>query len=113
MDSVKAWREKDGRLIHDGDCYFWDRCVCTCGLLHYVKPRAAEFKELMPDIYDQDAAQYVIMDWLLSSEIVKQAREVMDRKDVPITDEEREEMYATFRKSGFKLVDDDQSEEPE
>lgn len=35
---VKKWREKDGRLIHDGDCYFWGKQICTCGLIHHLCP---------------------------------------------------------------------------
>ena len=30
------WRiDKDGRPIHDGDCYFWGEQICTCGLIHH------------------------------------------------------------------------------
>ena len=35
----KTWRKKDGRYIHDGDCWFWDLKVCTCGLLNHLLPR--------------------------------------------------------------------------
>jgi len=34
----KQWREKDGRLIHDADCYFWGKEICTCGLIHHLNP---------------------------------------------------------------------------
>lgn len=30
----QTWREKDGRLIHDADCWFWNLKICTCGLIH-------------------------------------------------------------------------------
>ena len=33
---LHGWREKDGRLIHDGDCWFWSTEICTCGLLHHL-----------------------------------------------------------------------------
>lgn len=33
----QTWREKDGRLIHDGDCHFWSKKICTCGLLHRLQ----------------------------------------------------------------------------
>lgn len=36
MVKMKTWREKDGRPIHDGDCKFWDKKICTCGLLHHL-----------------------------------------------------------------------------
>jgi hypothetical protein len=45
---LKEWREsgkryrmnKDGKLIHDGDCGIYrQRPACTCGLLHMVLPR--------------------------------------------------------------------------
>ncbi len=32
----KQWRVKEGRLIHDGDCHFFGKKICTCGLLHYL-----------------------------------------------------------------------------
>jgi len=32
----KSWRERDERLIHDGDCHFFDKDICTCGLLHHL-----------------------------------------------------------------------------
>ncbi len=38
----KTWREKEGRLIHDGDCYFWGKKICTCGLLHHLSPKHIE-----------------------------------------------------------------------
>ncbi len=38
----KKWREKDGRLIHDGDCHFWGKQVCTCGLIHHLCPQCPE-----------------------------------------------------------------------
>lgn len=34
----KRWREKNDRLIHDGDCMFWSADICTCGLLHHLMP---------------------------------------------------------------------------
>ncbi|KKN01075.1 hypothetical protein LCGC14_1131380 [marine sediment metagenome] len=38
IEHVKRWRERNGRLIHDGDCWFWGVELCTCGLLHYLMP---------------------------------------------------------------------------
>lgn len=38
----KKWREKDGRLIHDGDCRFWTKKICTCGLIHHLCPEMPE-----------------------------------------------------------------------
>ncbi len=35
---IKRWREKNGRLIHDGDCWFWSKEICTCGLIHHLCP---------------------------------------------------------------------------
>ena len=32
--AIDGYRFKDGRPIHDGDCWFWSVKVCTCGLLH-------------------------------------------------------------------------------
>jgi len=29
-------------LKHDGDCFWWNAHVCTCGLLHYWMPRVAD-----------------------------------------------------------------------
>jgi len=33
----KYWREKGGRFIHDGDCEWWGKSICSCGLLHHLK----------------------------------------------------------------------------
>lgn len=37
---AKQWREGENRLLHDGDCYYWAKRVCTCGLLHHLMPNA-------------------------------------------------------------------------
>lgn len=42
MTNSKKWREKDGRLIHDGDCHFWGIKICTCGLIHHLNPQLPE-----------------------------------------------------------------------
>lgn len=34
--NMKSWRENDGKLIHDGDCHFWNCNICTCGLIHHL-----------------------------------------------------------------------------
>lgn len=34
----KKWRVKDGRPLHDGDCYFFAKKICTCGLIHHLMP---------------------------------------------------------------------------
>ncbi len=39
MSNNKKWREKNGRPIHDGDCHFWSKQVCTCGLIHHLCPQ--------------------------------------------------------------------------
>lgn len=38
----KKWREKNGRLIHDADCYFWGKELCTCGLIHHLNPQCPD-----------------------------------------------------------------------
>jgi len=32
------WRLANGRYIHDGDCQFWGKDICTCGLIHHFMP---------------------------------------------------------------------------
>lgn len=51
----KRWREKNGRLIHDGDCHFWSAKVCTCGLLHHLMPSTVHWPEwFMDEMVEQD-----------------------------------------------------------
>lgn len=48
MDHI--WREKDGKIIHDGDCRFWDKPnICTCGLLLFLSRRGDTSK--YPDLH--------------------------------------------------------------
>jgi hypothetical protein len=47
-DVIYKFRHRHGRPIHDGDCKFWDRDLCTCGLIHHLMwdpPKAAWFWE--------------------------------------------------------------------
>ena len=105
---TRGWRRNDdGHLIHDGDCYFWDRRVCTCGLLHHLRPMISARLELMPDFFKQDMAQRVVMERLLGSKLVKEANVVMTRDlSRPMTAEECAEYEAALRKAGFSTPKD-------
>jgi hypothetical protein len=46
----------NGSLYHDGDCFFWDIKVCTCGLLHNLKCQD-EPEKLYPLFYNEVVAQ--------------------------------------------------------
>ena len=100
---AKTWRQDDdGHYIHDGDCYFWDRRVCTCGLLHHLKPMTDRALELMPDFYKQDGAQSEIMNALLGSPLVEAANKIMARPDGPLSPEEQKEFDAVLRAAGIE-----------
>jgi len=53
----KSWRhDPHGRLIHDGDCWYWDLRLCTCGLLHHLRPMSPEITHTqVPHFFDQIA----------------------------------------------------------
>ena len=51
---LQTWRMKDGRPIHDGDCYFWGRKVCTCGLLHHLQPNPPEDEWFWTELAEQE-----------------------------------------------------------
>lgn len=100
----KKWRnDDDGHLIHDGDCCFWDRRVCTCGLLHNLRPQAERGKALVPDLYKQFAAQDTVMELLLmeSKAIIKEADRIMEQDDSPLTPEEQEKFDALLQELAF------------
>jgi hypothetical protein len=41
--SMDRYRKNvDGSPKHDGDCWFWDAKICTCGLLHDVQGQQEE-----------------------------------------------------------------------
>lgn len=68
------WREKDGCLIHDGDCRFWGNNICTCGLLHFVthliysqEPPSRDLS-LYPTYYEDSGAQEHVFDHLRRNE---------------------------------------------
>ncbi len=99
---MKTWRRDDNNhLIHDGDCHFWDRRVCTCGLLHHLRPMSGVQLDLMPDFYKEDGAQLTIMEGLLGSDLVKAADAIMNRPDRPLTAEEEKEFDALIGEVGF------------
>ena len=95
---VKTWRRDErSDLIHDGDCHFWDRRVCTCGLLHQLRPMANR-ADLMHDVDKQLAAHDTVMDRLLhEAEITAQANEVMEQPDRELTAAEHEEIETIFK----------------
>ena len=99
---VKTWRRNDeGHLLHDGDCLFWDRRVCICGLLHQLRPMIERKLVLMPDFYVQDRAQSVVTDGLLDSPLVKAANVIMEQKDEPLTDEQKAQIDKLLRSVGW------------
>jgi hypothetical protein len=53
----KHWRIIDGKLMHDGDCAWWSKEICTCGLIHYCLPHAERLKDLYPWLEAQAAMQ--------------------------------------------------------
>lgn len=66
MDEVThGWRMKDGVLIHDGDCRFWSFGICTCGLLHTLRPRS-DVDELRPAFGEDDAEEHGAFELLMA-----------------------------------------------
>jgi hypothetical protein len=56
--SHKNFRKTEtGRFIHDGDCRFWSMHICTCGLLHYLRPKAAGSGMKHEKAYIEEMAQ--------------------------------------------------------
>ncbi len=49
--AMVGFRHKGGHAIHDGDCHFWSRKICTCGLLHQLsaKHEPAEYYPAFDD----------------------------------------------------------------
>ena len=54
--TVERYREKDGRLIHDGDCRFWSWKICTCGLLHWLAPQIPKDEWFYQESAEQEKA---------------------------------------------------------
>ena len=54
--AAPRYRSKDGRLIHDGDCRFWSKHICTCGLLHWLAPQIPKEDWFYQETAQQDAA---------------------------------------------------------
>lgn len=61
---TKHWRVKDGSLIHDGGCNFWELGVCTCGLIRQLMPRGGEAGVLYADFWDDRAKHDAALDKL-------------------------------------------------
>ncbi len=100
---TKTWRWDDnGYLVHDGDCHFWDCRICTCGLLHHLRPMTFRALKLLPDFYKQDGAQSTIMMALLSSDLVKAANAVMERPERDLTPKEQKEFDECLRRAGIE-----------
>lgn len=65
--NTRAWREKDGILVHDGDCRFWDLGICTCGLIHHQMPQRLELSDAEIDKHWKDRARHErAIDFLLN-----------------------------------------------
>ena len=105
---TKTWRQNpDGHLIHDGDCYFWGHCVCTCGLLHHLRPMSHRALNLVPDLFKQVAVQSSVVDSLFDSDLIRKAKEMMIEPDRPLTAEENKRLEAILRAAGFVGVGDE------
>ena len=52
----KVIAHAEGAVVHDGDCLFHDKRVCTCGLLHALLP-AVDPDTLYPRFGEDFAAQ--------------------------------------------------------
>lgn len=87
----RTWRtDNSGHLIHDGDCLFWDRKICTCGLLHHLLPRADRL-ELYPDFWTEQAAHSTMIDLASTDENIAAAEEAMVQQERELTPEEQAE----------------------
>ena len=49
-------------IVHDGDCDFFSRHVCTCGLLHALAVMPTEAEKLYPKYWEESAQQAAMMD---------------------------------------------------
>lgn len=59
----KKWRtNKDGKLIHDADCWIYAAEICTCGLVHYFMPLNEKEQEKYSGNYYKDCG--IMGDWL-------------------------------------------------
>lgn len=56
----KAWRECNGRLVHDGDCTFWGQDICSCGLLHHLRWFADQ--DFGAELAIEDARHHIQLD---------------------------------------------------
>jgi len=52
------WRFKNGRYIHDADCYFWGSDICTCGLIHHFTMPVSDEDD--PEWYDEESIRHEI-----------------------------------------------------
>jgi hypothetical protein len=53
----------EGRIVHDGDCRFWDVKICTCGLLHALIWLSDPF-EVYPDFGKENGEQECVINKL-------------------------------------------------
>jgi len=60
--AIKTWRtDDDGNMQHDGDCYVFDRGICTCGLIHFLRPRRDK-EERRPEFWKECAKNDALLD---------------------------------------------------
>lgn len=97
----QQWRVKDGKLIHDGDCRFWGKHVCTCGLIHRLMPyRVEEVEKYYPDYYEDLAHHQHHLDHLMRNPPPPLEK---------MTEEQSREMLRWLEKQ-FGFVKDEKSE---
>ena len=92
----KTWRIKNGRPIHDGDCYFFGKKICTCGLIHHLMP--VQFDSATED--DPEG-------WFIRESVMHetQLEKTPDYVHPPIRSEKEEQFLKdeAFRLFGVKL----------
>jgi hypothetical protein len=57
MDPNRYRKTASGTARHDGDCWFWNIKICTCGLLHDMEVKT-DPEKYYPDFYEEKVTQH-------------------------------------------------------
>ena len=70
----KVMSHPEGVICHHGDCHVFSHKICTCGLLHDLRPMIEERNKLFPDFMEQDCAQWELFEKMMHGDTERRER---------------------------------------
>lgn len=88
----KVMAHPDGAIVHHGDCYYWDRHICTCGLLHDLMPMS-EPEKIYSKFWEESGKHEMRLTQLMG---------VPEIPIQPVSDEDAQKFLEDLKAAGWR-----------